>query len=151
MQQVDRALLLASLMVAGSQLAACQPQSSDYSKVEPAHVEQVDGSELKHVVLTEKAIERIDLKTAIVREIQVSDGSGQVTRKVIPYSALIYDPKGETWVYISPEPRRFVRHAVKVERIEGDNALLLSGPEKDSEIAAIGAAELYGVESGVGH
>ncbi len=149
MQYIDRKVIVVALIVAGPNLAACQKQAG-HTKVEPAHVEQIEGSEVKHVTLTEKAIERIDLKTALVREEQVVGIDGGM-RKIVPYSALIYDPNGKTWVYISPEPRKFVRHPVDVERIVGDDAVLFAGPDKDTAVATVGAAELYGAEHGVGH
>lgn len=151
MQYVDRRAIAAALIVVGPQLAACQQQAG-HTKIEPALVENIDGSDVSQVTLTEKAMERIALQTSVVREEQVVGyGGGTAMRKVVPYSALIYDPNGETWVYISPEPRRFVRHPVKVERIVGDDAVLFAGPDKDTQVATVGAAELYGAESGVGH
>lgn len=147
---IDRKAVVVALLV-GPQLAACQGQVSQ-SKIEPAQIEPIEGSEFSYVTLTEKAIERIDLQTVVVRETQIPGSEGSlVTRKVVPYSALIYDPNGKTWVYVSTEPGKFVRRPAEVERIEGDEAVLLSGPDKDTTVAAIGVAELYGAESGVGH
>jgi hypothetical protein len=72
-------------------------------------------------------------------------------RKVVPYSALIYDPDGDTWVYTSPKPRTFVRYEVEVDYIEGDMAVLDEGPPTGTVIAVVGVAELYGAEFKVGH
>ncbi len=77
-------------------------------------------------------------------------GSG-TERKVVPYSALIYDSRGQTWVYTSPESRAFVRHKVEVDYIQDDLAVLKDGPPAGTVIAAVGAAELYGTEFKVGH
>lgn len=71
-------------------------------------------------------------------------GSGM--RKVIPYSALIYEINGDTWVYTSPEPRVFVRGRVVVDYIDVDRAVLTDGPAAGTQIVAIGATELYGAE-----
>jgi hypothetical protein len=101
------------------------------------------------VTLTEKAIERLDLKTAPVREERVSRSSSP--RKVVPYSSLLYDPHGGTWVYTSPQPRTFVRQQVKVDYIEGDVAVLNEGPPTGTTVASVGVAELYGTEFEVGH
>ena len=131
------------LAIAGLQLSACERKSDTHSKIEPAHVEHIEGSELSRVTLTEKAVERIDLKT-----VQVEMKSG---KKVVPYSALIYDPHGLTWVYTSPKPRTFVRHQVKVDRIEGELVFLSDGPPAGTVVASVGVAELYGTEYGVGH
>jgi len=77
-------------------------------------------------------------------------GKGKL-RKVVPYSALIYDPQGETWVYTSPQPRTFVRASVDVDYIDGDVAVLESGPPAGTVVASVGVAELYGTEFKVGH
>jgi len=77
--------------------------------------------------------------------------SGKGTkRKVVPYSALIYDPHGDTWVYTSPTPRTFVRHEVEVDYIEGDVAVLDEGPPAGTVVATVGVAELYGTEFKMG-
>ena len=128
--------------------AACsQHESHAAHGVHPAEVVKVEGSELSRVTLTEKAAERIDAKTTAVREQDV-DGT---LRKVVPYSSLIYDAKGRTWVYTSPQPRVFVRQQVEVDRIDGDSVFLADGPAAGTEVASMGVAELYGAETGVGH
>lgn len=76
-------------------------------------------------------------------------GSG-AQRKIIPYSAVIYDLHGEAWVYTNPEPLVFVRHPIDVDYIEGDLAILVAGPPAGARVVAVGAAELFGAESGVG-
>jgi hypothetical protein len=69
----------------------------------------------------------------------------------VPYSALIYSPQGETWVYTSPQPRTFVRHKVEVDYIKGDIAVLNAGPPVGTVVVSVAAAELYGTELKVGH
>ena len=71
-------------------------------------------------------------------------GSGM--RRVIPYSALVYEINGDTWVYTSPEPRVFVRGKVVVDYIDGDRAMLREGPPAGTQIVSVGATELYGAE-----
>jgi hypothetical protein len=71
-------------------------------------------------------------------------------RKVIPYSALIYDLDGSTWIYVSPEPLVFMRQPVTVDFIEGDRAILSDGPSAGTIVATVGVAELYGADTGVG-
>jgi hypothetical protein len=77
-------------------------------------------------------------------------GSG-AKRTVVPYSALIYDSRGQTWVYTSPSPRTFVRQKVEVDQIQGDTGVLSDGPVVGTAVASVGAAELYGTEFKVGH
>jgi hypothetical protein len=71
-------------------------------------------------------------------------------QKVIPYSAVLYDPHGNIWTYTNPEPLVFVRHRIDVEYIEGDRAVLLHGPDANAKIVTAGAAELFGVEQKFG-
>lgn len=75
--------------------------------------------------------------------------SGQVQRKVVPYSAVIYGVDGETWVYLNPEPLVYVRQAIVIDYIEGDQVYLLEGPEIGSTVVTMGVAELFGAETGV--
>ena len=114
---------------------------------EPAYVEPIEGSSLSRIVLSEPAAKRIGLATAPVAD----DASSGPPRKVIPYAAVIYSPDGETWAYTSPEPRVFVREAIAIDRIEGDKAFLTEGPDAGTEVVTVGAAELLGAESGLGH
>jgi len=139
--------LVATLILAGLHVMACQ--KSEMPHEYPAKVEHVDGTELSRVTLTEKAIERIGLETDQVREQPVSRHASP--QKVVPYSALIYDPHGQTWVYISPKPRTFIRHKVDVDYIEGDIAVLKDGPETGTVVASVGVVEVYGTEFEVGH
>lgn len=76
-------------------------------------------------------------------------GSG-TQKKIVPYSAVLYDLNGDTWTYTSPEPLTFIRHPISVEYIEGDTAVLLDGPPSGTEVVTVGVAELYGTEFGVG-
>jgi len=76
-------------------------------------------------------------------------GSGAL-QKVIPYSAVIYDLTGDTWVYSSAEPLTFVRQPITVDYIEGDMAVLVDGPDAGTLVATVGVAELYGADTGVG-
>lgn len=77
-------------------------------------------------------------------------GSGKMT-KVVPYSSVIYDERGDIWLYTNPEPLVFVRHKIAVERVLGDLAVLLDGPPPGTMVVSVGAAELMGVELKVGH
>ncbi len=67
-------------------------------------------------------------------------------RKVVPYSALYYDGKGIPWVYVNTKKLTYERRRVRVERIEGESAVLKSGPEVGTRVATVGAALLYGAE-----
>jgi hypothetical protein len=84
-------------------------------------------------------------------QVELTLAGGAKQRMVIPYGAVIYDVHGETWVYTNPEPLSFVRERIVVDYIDGDRVVLSEGPATGTQIAAVGAAELYGIEFGVGH
>ena len=113
------------------------------SQAEPAVVEHIEDSELSQITLTERAAERLQIETAAVSTEQGS--------LVVPYSAVYYAPNGDAWVYTSPEPLVFVRHAITVDRIEGDKAFLTKGPSADTTVVTVGVPELYGTEFEIGH
>ncbi|WP_114972312.1 hypothetical protein [Rhodoferax ferrireducens] len=107
-------------------------------------VEKINGSALKKITLSQRAAERLDIKTGQV----AVNSSGIMTA---PYGALLYDRNGKTWAYTNPEPLVYVRHAVVVESIKGGVAFLKEGPPAGTVVVVVGASELHGIESGVGH
>jgi hypothetical protein len=265
--------LVGGLVIAALQLSACQQHPGTSSKEKPAKLERIQGTELNRVILTKRAAERLDIKTAPVQTVHVArkgifggqvvaskaaqvpdrsrlrvrvplsrgeyqrvargypalvhplvrgdggrglpaqpladddedddddgddeddkekgekddkprvggrqdagsprlyyvvdkaaqhlipgqrvrvelllSGSGTL-RNVVPYAAVLYDPRGDTWVYTNPEPLVFVRHLISVEYIEGDLAVLSSGPSVGTAVVTVGAAELFGIEFGIG-
>lgn len=134
--------MLVMLVLAGL-LSACAPKSVTAEKIPPSKTEEVEGSEFKRVILTEKAAERIDVQTALVEQM---DGSQQ---KVIPYAAVMYGLNGETWTYTNPEPLVYFREVIVVDHIDGDMAVLSEGPEVDMPVVTVGVQLLYGAEVGV--
>jgi len=161
------------LIVAGLGGSACTHKTEMPAQSKPAKTEAVQGTELSRVTLSPKAAERLDIKTAAMRDEQVKArksspaGAGAAkptaagagakervdvamssTRKVVPTSAVLYDAKGKTWVYTNPEPLVFVRHAVSIDYIDGDRAVLLDGPASGTAVVTVGAAELLGTEYG---
>jgi membrane fusion protein, heavy metal efflux system len=69
---------------------------------------------------------------------------------VVPKSALLHDAYGGTWVYVAREPQVYARVRVTVADIIGSYALLSQGPPPNARVVLDGAAELFGVEFGVG-
>ena len=116
------------------------------SGVVPATVEHIDGSDVSRVTLTERAMERVDVQTT-----KVQMAMNESARTVVPYSSIIYDPHGGTWVYTSSEERTFVRHKIVVDDIEGDKVYLTDGPPAGTVVVSVGVAEIYGAEFQVGH
>jgi hypothetical protein len=105
-----------------------------------ATVEEVTGTDLHRITLTERAIERLGLKTDAAK----SDPRSK--RLTVPYAAVLYDSQGKTWVYTNPEPRVYVRQSISVERIDGAIALLTDGPRPGTPVVTLGAEELFGAE-----
>jgi len=162
------------MIVATLLVTACQKQQDTHHVEHPATITKIEGSDISRVALTDKAIERLDIKTTSIQEVDVSNmqaaatdivgaqtGSTATTmavasgvsmpRKVVPYAAVLYDPYGKTWVYTSPEPGVFVRKRINVDFIEGDEAFLTEGPPIDTQVVEVGVAELYGAEFEIGH
>ena len=127
------------LIIFGLQLSACAPEAIVEEEDKPVQLEPIEGTDLNRVTLTEKAAERLGLET-----VPVVAQEGQV---VIPYAALLYDPSGQAWVYVNVEPLVFVRQAITVDSIQGDQAFLSEGPEAGANVVTMGATELYGSES----
>jgi hypothetical protein len=148
MQHRNRWIVAVALLVIASlQLAACgQTPSATATKIQPATIEKVGETGLNRVVLTEKAAQRIAIQTAPVREQQVNGAQ----RKVIPYAAVIYGLKGETWMYTNPQPLTFVRQVITVDYIDGDDVILVDGPPAGTPVVTVGVPELYGADTGVG-
>jgi len=137
---------LAVLMVVSAIAAACSTPAAA-APTEPAvTVEEIEGSELERLTLSESAAKRLGVETSSVRS---ASGSG-VGRTVVPYSAVVYDAAGTPWAYENVEGLTFVRHALTVESVADGEAVLSKGPAVDASIVTLGAAELYGVEKGVG-
>lgn len=132
-----------ALVIACLQLSACrQVAEEEEEEGGSAKVEHLEGAQPTRVTLTEEAARRIDVQTAPVSDAGVGGKPG----KVIPYAAVLYDTQGDTWTYISPEPLTYVRHPIKVDHIDGEQAFLSDGPAAGTAVVTVGVAELYGSE-----
>jgi hypothetical protein len=138
---MSRWIVTAFVVLSLPLLAACGG-SSESDADEPAVVEEIQGTELSRVTLTPEAAERLDIKTAAVAE----NGGA----RIVPYSAVVYSPTGETWTYTNPKGLTFVRQRIVVERIDGNRVVLSKGPTAGTKVATVGVAELYGAEAGIG-
>ena len=136
MKTIYRSLIVLLILI-GLSLTACSSKSESPKKVEPVILEEIDGTDFKRVILTEKAAERIDVQTT------------EVSGNVIPYAAVIYDTEGNTWIYTNPEPLTYVRAPILVDHIDGDQAILTEGLDALTKVVTLGVAEIYGAETGV--
>ena len=140
-------LLGVAALLAGLAAGCSGPSTpEEASNAEPARVEQLPGTDVDRVILTARALERVELRTAQVQ----GQGGGRHRPKTMPYGAVVYGPDGSTWTYTRVAPRAFVRLPVRVSHIEDGVAYLGSGPPPGTEVVTVGAAELYGIEYGVG-
>lgn len=73
---------------------------------------------------------------------------GATDHRVVPWSAVMHDINGGTWVYENTAPHTFVRRRVQVKFIVDDLAALETGPNPGAKIVTAGAVELYGTEFG---
>lgn len=135
-----RVALLAALLAAGCADASVDPEPP------AAVVETIPGSDVKRLVLTDRAAARLGIVTAAVAADDSFDGAD----RSVPFAAIVYEPDGATWVYTNPTPLTYVREPVTVEDINGDVAHLSSGPATGTQVVTIGVAELFGTENGIG-
>ena len=72
--------------------------------------------------------------------------------RVVPWSAVVFDIYGGSWVYQRTAPQTYIRKRVEVEFVYKAEteylAILRNGPEVGSEIVTDGAAEIFGTELG---
>lgn len=138
-----RTILIPIVVLAATMLAACS-SSTGYEYVAPASVEEV-SDDLWRVTLTPAAAERTGIELGEVSS-GVFDGTEMST---IPYSAVMYHYDGTEWTYTG-EGLTYMRLPIEIERIENGTAFLRSGPPLGTAVVTVGAAELYGVEFGIG-
>jgi len=145
MKNINR-WLIALLVLTTLSFWSCQKDDDDHDVEHPSDVEDIEGSDFSRVKFTERAMERIGVETA-----EITEESHSPSQLIVPYSALLYGPEGQTWIYTNPEPRVFLRYVVEVDRIEGDKVYLNNGPPAGTKVATVGVAEIYGTEFEIGH
>lgn len=132
---------LALTLAAAMALAACgNPAAHELEP--PATKVPIDGTDRYRVILTPEAAVRLDIQTDEVLETDLG--------QAVPYDAMILEPDGRFWVYVTPQPLEFER-AELVDVREEDGLLYFSeGPEVGTEVVVVGVPELWGEETGVG-
>ena len=132
-----------AVALGGGVLSACSEPLAEATLADAAKVEEADGKPTK-ITLLGQAAERLGLTTVAMA---AGTSGGQMT---VPDSAILYDADGQTFVYTNPAGSEFVRADVTVVTIAADKATLSAGPPVGTKIVTIGAAELFGVETGLG-
>jgi hypothetical protein len=127
-------------VLAGLALAACtEVETESATGYEPSKLTPVKGGgERVRVTFTKEGAERVGLETARVRV--------SAKQTVVPYSALMYDPAGKTYVYTSRTPLSYLREPVEVARIDANRVLLSDGPAAGTQVVTVGVSEVYGTE-----
>jgi hypothetical protein len=117
-----------ALLIAGLQISACSDAETP-TKLEPATVEHIEGTDLSRVILTPKAAERLGIETVAVRE-------EEVTRKRTPGGEVVPSPLetvaelGAVWVRVPLNDSDLQ----KVDRSQP--ALVLAGDDPDAALMA---------------
>jgi ABC-type oligopeptide transport system substrate-binding subunit len=141
-------------LAAGLLLSACSEAESDEptTDLSAAEVKAVKGSDLMSVTLIQSAINRLGVETTPVetRRVPVGyTGGPMVERRVVPYSAVLYDADGKTWAFVNTEGRTFMREPLTISYEKDGVAVLTAGPSVGTEVVTVGAVELYGSELGI--
>ncbi len=69
---------------------------------------------------------------------------------VVPYSSIIYDMYGGSWVYVKSDLQLYTRTRVELSHVSDTLAVLTRGVQPGDEVVCTGVAELYGTEFGGG-
>jgi starvation-inducible outer membrane lipoprotein len=141
MTTMNRSILVLATLTA-LLLGACGQAPSEATEPEPAVVEDIDGSALKRLTLTDDAVERIGIETGSVMTV--------AGRLEVPSASVLYDQNGQAWVYTNPQGHVFLRSEITITGTTGDETLLSAGPPPETRVVTVGVAELYGTELGVG-
>lgn len=114
---------------------------------DPAQVTALGGPDQRHQIkLSADSAQRIGLQTSTM---QIRAFTGRAPQLTVPLAAVLYDEDGTTWVYAETAQLTFQREPVVITRVNGDLAVLRSGPAPGTAVATVGAAELRGSEDGV--
>lgn len=107
-----------------------------------------------YFLLPEPARFRIGQRIAawLVQKSRAPTVPGVSENLAVPAASLLYGPSGETWVYQRVSPNNYVHRRVEVLRSEGTlHVLRAAAPlAVGAEVVTAGAAELHGIELGVG-
>lgn len=138
--------------------------SSQTALIQPLGENAGSGSRVARFVPGPPTTNPQAISTDLFYELSNSDNAFQVGQKVsvtltqkgsqsgltIPFSAVVYDIDGGTWIYRQVAPHTYARKRVLISRVMGAKAILAQGIEPESKIVYSGAAELFGTEFGAG-
>jgi hypothetical protein len=143
---IKRTSIAVALVAATAFLTGCTSAEAPAPKP-PVSLATVPGNEnVKQVTLVPEARQRLGIATALLAESPVAVNGSTAVHKVIPYAAVVYHTDGSTWTFVETADRTFVREPISVEVIQGQTAVLKSGPTVGSKVVVVGASELLGAE-----
>jgi len=145
MSRREAAVAVAVLGCLGTSGCGDAPSEDEKSGAKPATVIKASGQPTK-VSLTERAVERLGLRTVQVRQV----GSGPAAAIAIPFTALLFDKVGKAATYVVVGPRTYSRTPVVVDHYDAELAVLEAGPPVGASVVTDGSAELSGTEAGLG-
>ena len=136
--------IAALLVTVGLSVAGCGGSAqgaADEAAAEMATVTSPEDGGPAVVTLVEAAAKRLDIQTTAV--------AAAAAGLTVPYSAVVYQPDGSTWVYTQTEALTYQRAPITIAAVRGDQVTLAAGPPVGTEVVSQGAAELVGVETGI--
>lgn len=137
-------LLIPILVFNFFSLIASSKDSNGSEKVNSHILVSKNGIENPTVTLSNEERGRLDIKTLKVLI--------EPNRTIeLPLSSLIYDTQGTAWIYIENPNLKFKRSEIQIISTNNEKMKVSMNFGSNGEVVVVGAAELYGVETGVGH
>lgn len=98
-------------------------------------------------------LENNELALRPMQRVSVTLNSRQkhIQTLTIPWSAVVFDIYGGSWVYTQQSKNVYARKRVFLDHVDGDQAIASDGPPEGSKVVVNGALELFGVETGFSH
>ncbi len=127
-------------------VAGCGSTQQDASIAPSARLVGATGSAPGQIILSQLGKQHIGVQTAPARAVATSPPVTTTTvvrgvkhttttpaprptaSVIVPYSALVYDPSGKTYVFTQRSPLTYTEVPATVDRIDGSDAYLSVGP-----------------------
>lgn len=158
--------LAVTALALGGALAGCG-SSTEPSIAVSGRLVGASATSPGQIVLSQLGAQRIGLETAAttavpapkpvtkttvvggVKHTTTTPAANPSAAVIVPYSSVIYDPSGKTYVFTNTATLTYTEVPITVDRISGDSAYLSVGPRAGTKVVSVGAEELYGVQAGV--
>jgi hypothetical protein len=127
-----------AVIASGLALGACSEVESNLRENQPYEVIGAEDAAIKTV--------KMDDATAGLLPVRLAEVRREGERKVVPHSAVIYNPDGDAFVYTKPKAETYIRAPIEIVRVNGNYATLSKGPPAGTRIVTTGSAELLATE-----